>query len=245
MLPAVLPAATLAASPEPKALTVGPGPVPFGRFERDLAVAEVDLFGRDQHLLVLGDSGTGRTNLLRLIADGLVRRFSSDEIVFAVFDPRRGLADVVPEAYLGGYAPNPTLAGRLAAAVCAELARRDPADPSTMGPRVVLLVDDYDVLAASAAQPLGRFLPSLASGSDVGLPVVMTRRVMGAARGIHEPFTLAVRESGCLGMLLSGDRTEGQLLAGVRPMTMPVGRAQLVRPGEPVRTVQTALLEAS
>jgi S-DNA-T family DNA segregation ATPase FtsK/SpoIIIE len=107
----------------------------------------------------------------------------------------------------------------------------------------VLLVDDYDVLAASATQPLGPFVPFLAAGRDLGLHVVMTRRVAGASRGLYEPFTLGVRESGALGLLMSGDRTEGQLFAGVRPMTLPVGRAQYVRPGEPGRTVQTAFLD--
>jgi S-DNA-T family DNA segregation ATPase FtsK/SpoIIIE len=247
VLPAVLPAASLivAAAPGPLALPEArrSDPLAFGRFQRDHAAAELDLFGRDQHVLVLGDSGSGRTNLLRLIADGLVRRFSATEIVFAVFDPRRGLADAVPESHLGGYAPNPTLAARLTSAVVTELARRDPGDPATIGPRVVLLVDDYDVLAASAAQPLAGFVPYVASGRDIGLHVVMTRRTMGASRGLYEPFTLAVRESGCLGLMLSGDRNEGRLLAGERPTTLPVGRAQLVRPGEPTRMVQTALLE--
>jgi S-DNA-T family DNA segregation ATPase FtsK/SpoIIIE len=106
----------------------------------------------------------------------------------------------------------------------------------------VLLIDDYDVLAASANQPLGAFVPYLAGGRDLGLHVVLARRVAGASRGLYEPFTLGVREAGCLALLMSGDRSEGQLFAGVRPTTLPVGRAQYVRPGEPARIVQTAYL---
>ena len=244
VLPAVLRAADLAGDLVGDA-DAGPGAVALGRFESDFAPALLDLFGRDQHLLVLGDSGTGKTNLLRLIVDGLVQRYSSSELVFAVFDPRHGLAGVVPEPYLGGYAPNPALAQQLAASVCTELAHRDPSASAGPAPRVVLLIDDYDVLAASAIQPLGAFVPSLAAGRDLGLHVVLTRRVAGASRGLYEPFTLGVRESGCLALLMSGDRTEGQLFAGVRPTTLPVGRAQYVRPGESVRIVQTAYLEGS
>jgi S-DNA-T family DNA segregation ATPase FtsK/SpoIIIE len=218
VLPAVLRAADLA---DAKA---APGTVPFGRFESDFTPAVLDLFGRDQHLLGLGDSGTGKTNLLRLVADGLVQQYGPDELVFAVFDPRHGLADVVPEAYRGGYAPNPTLAQQLSASVCQELAKRNPGGAGAAGsdpaagspPKIVLLIDDYDVLSASATQPLGPFVPYLPSGRDIGLHVVMTRRVSGASRGLYEPFTLGVRESGCLGLLMSGDRTEGQLFAGVR-----------------------------
>lgn len=68
---------------------------------------------------------------------------------------------------------------------------------------------------------------------------------MGAARGLFEPFTGAVRESGCLSVLLSGDRSEGLLFPGVRPRILPPGRAQLIRPGEPVDHIQTAYLPAA
>jgi ESX secretion system protein EccC len=240
VLPPVLPAATLRDVP------AAPGSIPFGRFESDFAPAVLELFGRDQHLLALGDSGTGKTNLLRLVAGALIRQYRPDELVFAVFDPRRGLADAVPEPYRGGYAPNPALALGLATAVGKELARRDPATGSARvgsAPRIVLLIDDYDILAASATQPLGPLVPYLAAGRDLGLHVAVTRRVAGASRGLYEPFSLGVREAGCLALLMSGDRSEGQLIAGVRPTTLPVGRAQYLRPGEPARIVQTGYLE--
>ena len=85
-------------------------------------------------------------------------------------------------------------------------------------------------------------MPHLANGRAVGLHVLMTRRVSGASRGLYEPFTLGVREAGCLSLIMSGDRTEGQLIAGVRAGTMPVGRAKFVRTGTAPRIVQTAYL---
>jgi S-DNA-T family DNA segregation ATPase FtsK/SpoIIIE len=238
VLPAVLHAEDLADT------GAAPGTVPLGRFENDFSPAVLDLFGLDQHLLVLGDAGTGKTNLIRLVAKGLIQQYSPDELVFAVFDPRHGLADAIPEPYRGGYAPNATLASQLTAAVCEELAQRDPASGARPDggspPRIVLLVDDYDVLGASGTQPLGEFVQYLPAGRDLGLHVVLTRRVMGASRGLFEPFTLAVRESGSLALLLSGDRGEGQLFTGVRPASLPTGRALHVRAGDPTRTVQTA-----
>ena len=229
VLPALLPAAEI----DP-----GSGPVPFGVFEADAAPAVLDLDGRDQHLLVLGDLATGKTNLLRLLVRALVRRYTPDELVFAVVDPRGGLAGVVPEPWLGGYAPNPVLANRLAVSVAAQLAQRGGSRDGS--PRVVVLVDDHDVLGAAGTQPLGPLVPHLAGGRDAGLHVLMTRKVLGASRGLYEPFTLGVRESGCLALVLSGDRAEGQLVGGVRAEAMPVGRGKLVRPGEPARIVQTA-----
>ena len=236
VLPAVLGAGELDESPKP-------GIVPFGQFESDFAPAVLDLFGLDQHLLALGDRGTGKTNLLRLLATRLIQQYSAEELVFAVFDPRHALGDAIPEDYLGGYANNHTLANQLAMAVAQELARRNPSAPTgtNEAPKVVLLADDYDILAASGSQPLAPFVPYL--GRDLGLHVVMTRRVMGAARGLNEPFTRGVREAGCLGLLMSGDRREGQLFPGVVPSTLPTGRGLYVRPGETARTVQTAFYD--
>jgi S-DNA-T family DNA segregation ATPase FtsK/SpoIIIE len=224
-----------------------PGTVAVGRFERDFSPVLLDLFKHDQHLLVLGDTDTGKTNLCALLAAGLHQHLSEEELVFAVFDPRHGLAEAVPEPHLGGYAPNPTLAAKLAQAVAAQLAERAEGDAKAKqsGPRIVLLIDDYDILAASGTQPLAPLVPYLAAGRDVGLHAVLTRRVMGASRGLYEPFTTGVRDSGCLALVMSGDRSEGQLFPGVRPTVLPAGRAQLVRPGELARHIQTAYLDAA
>jgi S-DNA-T family DNA segregation ATPase FtsK/SpoIIIE len=89
-------------------------------------------------------------------------------VVFAVMDPRRGLRDAVPEGHLGGYAGDGKVCGGLAAGVAKELDRPMPeavADTQALvdggwfdGPRVVVLVDDYDMLTAAGQQPPAPFL---------------------------------------------------------------------------------------
>lgn len=243
VLPPVLAAAEL---PDPADVPFG---VPLGLEESDLKPEILDLFGRDQHLLVLGDGGCGKTNLLRLLAQGLTQRHSADELVFAVVDPRRGLRYAFAEDYLGGYATNAASAAQLAAAVTSELAKRSPDEPGQAGgggpalgawPHVVLLVDDYDVLVASGTQPLAAFVAYLSAARDIDLHVVLTRRVSGASRGLYEPLVMGLREAGAAGLVMSGDRSEGLLFSGVRASHLPPGRGLLVRAGEPVRTVQTA-----
>jgi S-DNA-T family DNA segregation ATPase FtsK/SpoIIIE len=192
--------------------------------------------------VVLGDEGAGKSNLMRSVIRSLSAQHGPEDLVFAVFDPRRGLADEVPEAYLGGYATSPALAEQLAGAVATELDKRvngsNDAGDGAKPPRVVLLIDDYDVLTAGGSSPLSRLVPYLPLGPEIGLHAVLTRRVRGASRGMYEAFFMSLRDSGSTGILMSGDRGEGALLNGIRARALPPGRAQLVQAGKPVNTVQ-------
>ncbi|GAA2713061.1 MULTISPECIES: type VII secretion protein EccCa [Streptomyces] len=247
VLPARIPAASL---PSP---TAEPNRVPLGLDQTALAPVLLDLFRRDQHLLILGDSECGKTNLLRLVAEGLMERYGDDELVFAVMDPRRGLRKLVPEEYRGGYAHNSRLCGALATGIATELEKRMPDDLAAQdamasgtwysGPRIVILIDDYDILTTAGQQPLAPFLPFIPSAQDIGLHFVVTRRVAGASRALYEPFLMTLRESGTTAVVMTGDRQEGQLFPGVYASTQPPGRGTLVRRGEPTRLIQTALAD--
>ncbi|MFD7813841.1 type VII secretion protein EccCa [Streptomyces sp. NPDC059785] len=244
VLPTRLPAERL------PSVVAEPHRVPLGVDQDALAPALLDLFGGDQHLLVLGDNECGKTNLLKLIATRLIERYSDDELVFGVFDPRRGLRGVIPEPYRGGYAHNAKVAAGLASGIAGELEKRLPesADPDTLtdgpaftGPRIVILVDDYDILTTAGQQPLAPFLPYVSSGQDIGLHFVIARRVAGSSRALYEPLLTTVRETGTAALLMAGDRTEGQLFPGLYASAQPPGRGTLVRRGRRHQLVQTAL----
>ena len=81
-----------------------PDVVPFGLRQDTMAPALLDLGGRDQHLLVLGDTRCGKTTVLRGIVRGCVDRLEPDELVIAVMDIRGDLAGEIPDEYLGGHA---------------------------------------------------------------------------------------------------------------------------------------------
>jgi S-DNA-T family DNA segregation ATPase FtsK/SpoIIIE len=229
--------------------------VPIGVDELALQPVGLDLFKSDQHLLVLGDAGCGKTNLLRLIARGLHERYSDKELVLAVMDPRGLLRGLAPDEYIGGYGHNPRLCASLAVGVAKELARRLPDHPSAavapatrdaaLDTRVVVLIDDYDLLGAGNQRPLEALLPYVPSARDIGLHFVVTRRVAGASRALYDPFLLALRESGTSGLVMSGDRSEGPLFPGVYAGPQPAGRGWWVRRGEPVRLMQTAMEAAA
>ncbi|WP_405390727.1 type VII secretion protein EccCa [Streptomyces sp. NBC_01102] len=229
-----------------------PRQVPIGLDQDALAPVLLDLFHHDQHLIVLGDSGCGRTNLLRTIARGLIDRYGEDELIFAVIDPRQGLRGAVPEEFDGGYAHNAKLCEGLAAGVATELEKRLPDDSTPpedsedgepgrrgTGPRIVVLVDDYDVLMEDGYSPLAPFLPYIHSAVDIGLHFVLSRQVTGASWGMYEPLVHGLRESGAAAVLMSGDRSEGQLFPGVYASRQPAGRGVLIRKGRSNRLIQT------
>lgn len=246
VLPTALPATKL---PSP---TAEPSRIPLGLDQDNLAPALLDLTGPDQHLLILGDNECGKTNLLKLITGQLIDRHSDENLVFGVFDPRRGLRGVVPEPYRGGYAHNAKLATALATGIAGELDKRLPetADPDAItdvpaftGPRIVILVDDYDILTTAGQQPLAPFLPYISSAPDIGLHFIVSRRVAGSSRALYEPFLTTLRETGTTALLMTGDRTEGQLFPGLYASTQPPGRGTLIRRGRRHQLIQTALAQ--
>ncbi|MDJ0345618.1 type VII secretion protein EccCb [Streptomyces sp. H10-C2] len=245
VLPTRLPASKL------PALAAEPRKAPIGVDQDTLAPVLLDLFEHDQHLLILGDSECGKTNLLKLFAQQLIDRYTDEELVFAVFDPRRGLRGLIPEPYRGGYAHNGRISTALAAGIAKELDKRLPDEsvdhdtlpdgPAFTGPRIVILIDDYDILTTAGQQPLAAFLPYVSSAQDIGLHFVVARRVAGSSRALYEPFLTTLRETGTAALLMTGDRTEGQLFPGLYASAQPPGRGTLIRRGRPHQLIQTAL----
>jgi DNA segregation ATPase FtsK/SpoIIIE, S-DNA-T family len=228
----------------------------LGVDEAELRPVILDLFGADQHLLVFGDAESGKTSLAQLIVRELTEHYTEEQVVFAVFDVRRTLLDVVPEPYLGGYAGTPAVAAGLAAGMANQaLKERLPPDNVTRaqlrdrswwrGPEIVVLADDYDLLTSGGPGPLAPFLEYLPQARDLGLHLVLLRRSGGANRAIHEPLIQRLRELGATGLLLSGDRQEGQLWPGAYLSIQPPGRGQLIRRGRKATRLQLAHLEPS
>lgn len=182
-----------------------------------------------EHLLVLGNSGSGRSGLLRTIA----RAAGSWGPRLWVIEPRRSLTHPQLRAHRHAHA-----AGQIVG-LLEELTAACPEVGDDL-----LLIDDLDLVAgtstAGAFAALSEMLPFAA---DLGLSVVIARRVSGSSRAAFDPFLGRLLELCESAVLLSGDPSEGPVIGGLRPRVRPPGRGQLVLKGEPAADIQTAWLD--
>ncbi|MEV0705224.1 type VII secretion protein EccCa [Saccharopolyspora sp. NPDC050389] len=229
MLPSVLPAEEL---PDTE-----PGPrVPLGSGELDLQPVWHD-FRTNPHLTVVGDTGSGKTAALRLIAQAVTRVNSPDDVRIVVIDPRRTLVESVPEEYREGIAVAKHAAEELAQNLAARLRERIPGADITpaqlrkrdwwSGPEYFVLVDDYDLLTSGMGGPLDPMVELIPQAGDIGLHLVVSRAAAGAGRTSMESCIRRMQESNTPELTLSMPPGEMPLLNGSRGRSLPPGRAVL------------------
>ena len=149
MLPDVLPAQL------PTASQTGTL-VPFGIDEDTLSTVYMDFSG-DPHFLILGDTESGKSNLLRLVAEAIAARYTPDQAKMLFVDYRRSLLDSAEAQHTIGYATSSVAAASTLDEVRAALVKRLPPPDLTAdqlrarswwsGSELFLIVDDYDLVA--------------------------------------------------------------------------------------------------
>ncbi|MFG3342862.1 type VII secretion protein EccCa [Glycomyces sp. NPDC048151] len=234
-------------APDPHGDPYALAPV-VGVAESDLGPAVID-FDTDPHLVVFGDTQTGKTTLLRTIMRQTVRRPHTEAGIFLV-DYRRSHLEEVPEEHLITYCNTAAHAAQNAAELAEALKKRLPGPDVTprqlrerswwAGPEVFVVVDDYDLVVTSAGNPLAPLTELAAHGADLGLHLILARRTGGAGRAVYEPLMRQLCDMSSPGLLFSGDRLEGRLINGTASRQLPPGRALLARRGQTPDLVQIA-----
>jgi len=207
-------------------------------------------FGQHSHLLVLGDNECGKTATLRTLCREIVRTKTAAQAQLLIVDFRRSLLGVVESEHLGGYAMSPPALDALLPELLEVLRRRmPPSDVSQAqlrarswwsGPDVYILVDDYDLVATSAGNPLTALLEYLPHARDLGLHLVVARRSGGAERAMFEPLLAGLRDLGCLALMMSGRPDEAAPFGFRRTARLPPGRGVLVSRAGDEQLVQVA-----
>jgi DNA segregation ATPase FtsK/SpoIIIE, S-DNA-T family len=211
--------------------------IPIGINEAELETVYLD-FTVEPHFVCFADGESGKTNLLKALARGIVERCTPEQARIVMVDYRRTMLGVVETDHLIGYGSADVLTPmindiqgsmrkRLPGAGVTQQQLRDRSWWS--GPELYVLVDDYDLVATQGgANPLAPLLEFLAQAKDVGLHLVIARRCGGASRALFEPVIARLRELATPGLLMSGNPDEGPLLGNVKPAPMPAGRGTLV-----------------
>jgi S-DNA-T family DNA segregation ATPase FtsK/SpoIIIE len=151
--------------------------------------------------------------------------------------------DAIPDDYLAAHARTAAQARGLAVSIASELEKRPGMEPAlrARAPRIVLLIDDHDIVAAGGTDPFAPLIPFMPSARDLGLHVVVTRPVAGASRAMYSQMLQVTRDTGGSVLLMSGERSEGQLVGRTYAERFPPGRGRFVRRGAPPHIVQVAL----
>lgn len=221
---------------------------PLGLEETELGTAWHD-FAETPHLVLFGDSETGKTNLLRLMAQHIVRTFTPAEARILVVDYRRQLVEAVPEEYRLGHAVSVDQLRKQVTGVGRALAERTPGQD--ISPARMRLADWWD--GAPAVRPGGRLRPGRPTHADSartasGAPAagLRGRRARDRRPGHRGRHSRRQRPAGAArpggqrpGLLLSCPPSEGHVF-GVKPRVLPPGRGLYVTRRRTVQ-IQTAV----
>ncbi|MFE5483256.1 type VII secretion protein EccCa [Streptomyces sp. NPDC056527] len=232
LLPRRLPAEQL-----PKGFEYPQHGIAIGIDETNLEPVFVD-FETDPFFLIFGESETGKTGLLRLIAKQLCERYTPEQARIVVGDYRRTMLEAVAPSHLLEYAPMASAMQMHMDAINTVMTKRAPKPDITpqqlrdrswwTGPQLYVLVDDFELVATNSGNPLQVLVENLPFARDVGIRFIVARSAAGASRAMYEPFMQRAKELGAQGVILSGDPGEGDILGNVRARPMPPGRGTFV-----------------
>ena len=193
--------------------------------------------GRDNGMVVLGDSETGKTSVLRGVARQVVEGWEPREAKLVVLDYRMTMFQEFSGESLLGYAGNHDTATQVVAGLAAGFKERLPGPDVTpeqlrdrswwTGPEIYVLVDDYDLVATSAGNPLRQLVEFLPQARGIGLHLFVTRQAGGAARASGDPVINRMRELNFPGVLLSMPKEEPPVW-GQRPAKRQAGRGLML-----------------
>jgi len=222
----------------------GPDRVVIGQREEDLAPVELN-FAENPLLMVLGDTKSGKTTLLRHIIRTIRENSSPEHVAFTVLDRRLHLVDepLFPD---NEYTANldrviPAMLG-----LSALIEKRQP--PAGLSPSELsrwsyaghthyLIIDDVDQIPDTPAmtgpfvgqRPWTPLIGLLGQAGDLGLRVIVTARASGSAHALMtSPLLRRMNDLQATTLMLSGNPADGGKMRGRRFDRLPPGRAILL-----------------
>jgi S-DNA-T family DNA segregation ATPase FtsK/SpoIIIE len=227
-----------------RAVYRGADRIVIGQREEDLAAVELD-FAENPLLMVLGDTKSGKTTLLRHIIRTIRDHSTPDRVAFTVLDRRLHLVDepLFPD---NEYTANVDRVLPAILGLSALIEKRQPPAGlsaaqltgwSYEGHTHYLIIDDVDQIPDTPAmtgpfvgqRPWTPLLGLLAQASDLGLRVIVTARATGSAHALMtSPLLRRFNDLQATTLMLSGNPADGGKIRGQRFDRLPSGRAILL-----------------
>ncbi|WP_028649448.1 type VII secretion protein EccC [Nocardiopsis sp. CNT312] len=249
-LPPILHAAELPAS---RLTRDGGLRVPLGLESRRMKPFWHD-FSLTPHLLVVGDTETGKTTLIRHITNAIRQHYGPGTARVVLADQRRRLYDAVPKEMQLGYAVSPDSLKEMVVAAAQAMKARMPGPeiaPERIrkrdwwtGPELFLVIDDFEMVSGSGPSPLAPLMPMLAQGAEIGMHVILVHAAGGFNRAASDPAIRSLIDFNTPSIMLSCPPSEGMLFGNIRARRMPPGRALWISRRDPVE-VQLAIAEGA
>ena len=216
----------------------------IGEREEDLAAVELD-FAENPLLMVLGDTKSGKTTLLRHIIRTIRDNSTPERVAFTVLDRRLHLVDepLFPD---NEYTANVDRVLPAILGLSALIEKRQPPAGLSVaqltgwsyeGHTHYLIIDDVDQIPDTPAmtgpfvgqRPWTPLLGLLAQASDLGLRVIVTARATGSAHALMtSPLLRRFNDLQATTVMLSGNPADGGKIRGQRFARLPAGRAILL-----------------
>lgn len=233
--------------------------VVLGQREFDLDAVVHD-FAELPLLMVLGDSKTGKTTLLRHLIRTIRDNSNAADVAFTVFDRRLHLVDepLFPD---NEYSANIDRVTPAVMGLSALLEQRRPPAGLTAGELSAwdyrartgsahthyLIIDDVDQIPDGPAmsgpyaghRPWTPLLGLLSAAGDLGLRVIVTGRAGGSAHALMtNPLLRRMSDLQSTVLMLSGNPADGAKIRGHRFTRLPAGRGLLLGDTDGVDHVQ-------
>ncbi|MFC4564202.1 type VII secretion protein EccCa [Nocardiopsis mangrovi] len=209
-------------------------------------------FSQTPHLLVVGDTETGKTTLLRHITNAIREHYDTDNARVVLVDLRRQLFDAIPKEQQLGYAVSSESAREMMGAAAHAMKVRIPGPDITpdrlrrrdwwTGPELFIVIDDYDLVSGSGASLLSPIVEMLPQAADIGMHLIVARAAGGFGRATADPAIRALIDTNTPSIMLSSPPSEGVLFGNVRAQRMAPGRALWISRRDPI-PVQLAIAE--
>ncbi|MGO1173721.1 MAG: type VII secretion protein EccCb, partial [Actinomycetaceae bacterium] len=209
----------------------------LGVDEARLAPVVLDPSG-DPLMFLLGDSKSGKSTFLRAYAAEIARFHTPEQAKIIAIDLRRAMLGELPESHLGLYLSTHDMATKELKGLAGYLKNRLPGPDVTpqqlrerswwTGAECYVLVDDYDLVNTSQGNPLMALQPLMAQAKDIGLHIVLTRRIGGASRALFEPVMQTMTDLAAPSFMLSGNPDDGPVIGRIRAKRSNPGRAQMI-----------------